>query len=207
MVISVVKSANASAAPCTSLSVGVISSYVPSGHRVPAAVSAGQLPLLPGGRPNARRSSARSGSSGPATTASGHGVPAGPPPSTRHSTHPRLYVPNQPIAGGGGGGANHQSSSSAGGSRSSSAPNAQRVSGQSSHHGHHRIKPSSSGALVEHSFGASACSSLHSCHYHDEHSFISPCVKYSLFFFNLLFWVCFTFFLTYQQANWFDIFW
>lgn len=27
-------------------------------------------------------------------------------------------------------------------------------------------------------------------HQDDEFSFISPCVKYSLFFFNLLFWVC-----------------
>lgn len=177
MVISVSKSA-ANGVPSA---VGAISSYVPSGHQIPSAISAGQLPLLPGGRPNARRSSARSAST---TVTTPNGVPA--TPSTRHSTHPRLYVPNQAIL------SDHQSSSAAS-SRSSSAQAHHRPSPQSSHHGHHRIKPSSSGAspLVEHSFGASACSSLHSCHYHDEHSFISPCVKYSLFFFNLLFWVCF----------------
>lgn len=27
-------------------------------------------------------------------------------------------------------------------------------------------------------------------HQDDDFSFISPCVKYSLFFFNLIFWVC-----------------
>lgn len=169
-------------APCAALSVGVISSYVPSGHRVPPAVNAG-LPLLPGGRPNSRRSSARSASGPGATRVTGNGVNnVTATPSTRHSTHPRLYVPNQSISG------NQASSSS-----STSGQHSHRSSAQSSHHGHHRIKPSNSGAspLVEHSFGVSACSSLHSCHYHDEHSFISPCVKYSLFFFNLLFWVCF----------------
>lgn len=165
----------ASAPPCA-LSVGVISSFVPT-----------RPSSMPIGRLNGRRSTSNNGSIRSTTSGLTGSSQNGHLPS-RHSQHPRLFVPSQ---------------------SSSSRPSQSRSGAHQ-----HRIKPHQSAIPDAHSFGADTrwylkltkavyrfnlslfalyCySSLHpsSCHREDIHfSFISPCVKYSLFFFNLLFWV------------------
>lgn len=230
MVISINPS-NGSAPASALFSVGVISSssssYVPSGHRPLQVLSSGMPYQI--GRPNLKRSSVRSGN-GTATSAAAaaaarssaitgfSGLSARASSSSSSSANsaqnPQLYLPNGLPSGqsvqqqnSGRGPSQHSSRLSA--VTQSDGEQQQQQSHRHHHHHHyhhHRIKPSTSGTpgalpLERHSFGShSACSSLHSCH-HDEYSFISPCVKYSLFFFNLLFWVslycCFLLFIVY----------